>query len=220
MFSSNRSLADVCGRIIVNTYIGCQKEIAEQIIDQGHDYLLAVKGNQENLHEDIAFFFDLCRENDFARVTHSHARTVNKGHGRIEVRECWAISGEESLLFLRGYEEWPQLRSIIRIDSERRLGDRVSRETHYYISSLTSDASHLLQVKRSHWAIENGLHWVLDIAFREDDSRVRLGHGPENLATCGMWLSICSSRTSLPRAAFATNVCKPLGTMTISSRFC
>lgn len=176
-------LLDLHGCIITIDALGCQVEIAQQIVDQGADYLLAVKTNQGNLYEDIEFFFRLAEDNDFAKVDYTHARTVNKGHGRIEVRECWAISGEESLQFLRGSEAWPHLQTIIRIDSERYVGDEVSRKSRYFISSLADDAEHLLQVKRSHWAIENELHWVLDIAFREDDSRVRMGHGAENLAT-------------------------------------
>ncbi len=176
-------LLDLHGCIVTIDAIGCQRDIAAQLVEQGADYLLAVKRNQEHLYEDIELFFRLSAENNFAKVDHTHARTVNKAHGRIEVRDCWAISGEESLHFLRGYADWPQLQTIVRIDSERRIADKVSRETRFFISSLPNDAQRLLHVKRSHWAIENELHWVLDIAFREDESRVRLGHGAENLAT-------------------------------------
>jgi predicted transposase YbfD/YdcC len=175
-------LLDLKGCIVTIDAIGCQKEIAQQIVDQEADYLLAVKGNQEHLLADIELLFRLAEENDFAKVDCNYARTVNKGHNRIEVRHCWAISGEESLQFLQNYEEWPKLRTVIRIMSERHIGQSVSRQYRYYISSLPNDAEHLLQVKRSHWAIENGLHWVLDVAFREDDSRVRKGNGARNLA--------------------------------------
>jgi len=176
-------LLELNGCIVTVDAIGCQKEIAEEIVAQGADYLLAVKNNQEQLYQDIELFFRLSEENNFAKVDHTYERTVNKGHGRIEVRECWAISGDESLQFLRGCRDWPRLQTIVRIDSQRHVGDQVSQESRFFISSLPSDAKHLLQVKRSHWAIENELHWVLDIAFREDDSRVRVGHGAENLAT-------------------------------------
>lgn len=175
-------LLDLKGCIVTVDAIGCQKEIAQQIVDQEADYLLAVKGNQAALLEDIELFFRLAEQNHFAKVNCTTAAMVNKGHGRIEIRHCWAISGEESLQFLRDYQAWPKLRTLVRIDSERRLGERITRHSRYYISSLPNDAEHLLQVKRSHWAIENGLHWVLDIAFREDDSRVRKGHGAHNLA--------------------------------------
>jgi len=176
-------LLELNGCIVTVDAIGCQKEIAAEIVGQAADYLLAVKNNQEQLYEDMELFFRLSEENDFAKVEHTYERTVNKGHGRIEVRQCWAISGQESLQFLRGYQDWPRLQTIVRIDSQRHVADQVSQESRYFISSLPNDAKHLLQVKRSHWAIENELHWVLDIAFREDDSRVRVGHGAENLAT-------------------------------------
>jgi predicted transposase YbfD/YdcC len=175
-------LLDLQGCIVTIDAIGCQKEIAQQIVSQKADYLLAVKGNHENLLADIELLFRLAEQNDFAKVDCRYARTVNKGHNRIEVRHCWAISGEESLQFLQDNAAWPQLRTVIRIKSERHIGPTVSHQYRYYISSLPNDAEHLLQVKRSHWAIENGLHWVLDIAFREDDSRVRKGNGARNLA--------------------------------------
>jgi predicted transposase YbfD/YdcC len=173
---------DLSGCIVTIDAIGCQKEIARQVVDQGADYLLAVKGNQAHLLADVELLFRLAEQNDYAKVDCHYARTVNKGHNRIEVRHCWAISGQESLQFLQDYAQWSQLQSVIRIDSERHVGQSVSRQVRYYISSLPNDAEHLLAVKRSHWAIENGLHWVLDIAFREDDSRVRKGNGARNLA--------------------------------------
>ncbi len=175
-------LLDLKGCIVTIDAIGCQKGIAQQILDQEADYLLAVKGNQEHLLADIELLFCLAEQNDFVKVDCNYAQTVNKGHNRIEVRHCWAISGEGSLQFLQHYEEWPKLRTVMRIKSERHIGQTVSHQYRYYISSLPNDAEHLLQVKRSHWAIENGLHWVLDIAFREDDSRVRKGNGARNLA--------------------------------------
>lgn len=175
-------LLDLKGCIVTIDAIGCQPEIVQQVIDQAADYLVAVKGNQGHLLEDLALFFRLAEQNGYAKVEHTYARTVNKGHNRVEVRHCWAITGQESLQFLREYESWPQLRTIVRIDSQRHIGQTITYQTRYYISSLPNDAAHLLQVKRSHWAIENGLHWVLDVAFREDDSRVRKGHGARNLA--------------------------------------
>jgi predicted transposase YbfD/YdcC len=175
-------LLDLKGCIVTIDAIGCQKDIAQQIIKQEADYLLAVKDNHEHLLADVVLLFRLAEQNGYAKVDCTYARTVNKGHNRIEIRHCWAISGEESLQFLQDCEAWPGLRTVIRIDSERHIGETVSRQSRHYISSLPNDAEHLLQVKRSHWTIENGLHWVLDIAFREDDCRVRQGHGPRNLA--------------------------------------
>ena len=114
-------------------------------------------------------------------MDHDYARTVNSGHGRIETRECWTISGEESLDFLRGSGNWQGLQTIAKVKRRRQKEDEVTTETHYYISSLVNDAESLLQAIRSHWGIENSLHWVLDVAMGEDDSRVRRGYGPQNL---------------------------------------
>ena len=175
-------LLDISGCIVTIDAMGCQSKIADQISEQGGDYLLAVKENQGNLYDDITFFFDLAQQNDFAKVSHSYHQTVNGGHGRVEKRQCWAISGEESLSFLRNYDQWTQLRTIIMIESERHLDGKVSQETRYFISSLANDAQQILATKRAHWGIENKLHWVLDVAFREDDSRVRLGRAAQNFA--------------------------------------
>lgn len=176
------AMLEVSGCIVTVDALGTQKEIAEQIIQQGGDYLLTVKENQPHLHEDIQLFFRLAKQNDFAKVTHTYQRTVNSGHGRVEVRECWAISGEESLAFLRGHGDWPNLQCIVMITSERRFNEQVERQTQYFITSLKNDASTILAAKRAHWGIENQLHWVLDVAFREDHSRVRKGNADQNLA--------------------------------------
>jgi len=177
------ALLDLHGCIVTIDAIGTQTEIAQQIINQGGDYLLAVKENQRHLYEDIELFFRLVQQNDFAKVTHTYHRTVNGGHGRVEVRQCWAISGEDSLAFLRNQGHWPQLQCLVMIQAERRKGKkRAQRQTHYYITSLANDAGAILEARRAHWGIENQLHWVLDVAFREDDSRVRQGNADQNLA--------------------------------------
>lgn len=175
-------LLDISNCIVTIDAMGCQTEIADQIVEQGGDYLLAVKANQGKLYEDIVLFFDLAQQNEFAKVDHTYRQTVNGGHGRIEKRRCWCISGEESLSFLRTHGDWAQLQTIVMIESERQLNGNVSRETRYFISSLANDARQILAAKRAHWGIENKLHWLLDVAFREDDSRVRQGNAPENLA--------------------------------------
>lgn len=176
------ALLDVTGCIVTIDAIGTQTEIAQQIIDQGGDYLLPVKKNQKQLYEDIALFFKLAQENEFAKVNHTYHRTSSGGHGRIEIRECWAISGPESLAFLRGIDKWPGLQTIVMMQFERRIKHKVTRQTHYFITSVANDAQKILAAKRSHWGIENELHWVLDVAFREDDSRVRQGNAAQNLA--------------------------------------
>jgi predicted transposase YbfD/YdcC len=170
------TMLELTGCIITIDAIGTQTEIAEQIVNQGGGYLLAVKENQPHLHEDIQLFFQLARQNEFAKVTHTYHRTANGGHGRIEVRHCWAISGQDSLAFLRGHGNWPKLQCIVMFESERWVKEQVERQTHYFITSLDNDARSILAARRAHWGIENQLYWVLDVAFREDHSRVRQGN--------------------------------------------
>jgi predicted transposase YbfD/YdcC len=176
-------LLEISGCIVTIDAMGCQTEIAEQIVEQGADFVLAVKDNQGHLYEDMQFFFQLAHQNNFQKVDHRYDRTVNKGHGRIETRECWTISGEESLQFLRDYQQWKGLRTLAMVRSQRQMNGQTTVETRYYISSLANDAKKILHAARSHWGVENSLHWVLDVAMGEDDSRIRKGNAPENLAT-------------------------------------
>jgi predicted transposase YbfD/YdcC len=175
-------LLDLAGCIVTIDAIGTQTEIVKTIVDGGADYLLSVKENQGHLFDDVQYLFEVDAARGFAQVPHSYAQKVNKGHGRLETRECWAIDDEEYLAYLRNHERWLGLKSIVRIISKREIGEKVEIQISYFISSLPADAQAILKAKRSHWKIENQLHWVLDIAFREDDSRVRKDHGPENLA--------------------------------------
>ena len=116
----------------------------------------------------------------FSDVPYDHHVTVNKGHGRIETRQCWAISDSECLDYIRDRAQWEGLESVVKVTAQREVGDKTSVESRYYISSLGCDAQQLLHAIRTHWNVENCLHWVLDIAFREDESRIRKGHGPHN----------------------------------------
>ena len=176
------NLLDISGCIITIDAIGTQTKIAAQIIDQKADYLLPVKENQATLLEDIALFFKLAAQDNFAKVGHTQRRTVDNNHGRMEIRECWAIDGSENIAFLRGAADWPKLQTIVMMRSERRWKQKTSVETMYFITSLANDARQILAAKRAHWGIENSLHWILDVAFREDDSRVRQGNADQNLA--------------------------------------
>jgi predicted transposase YbfD/YdcC len=167
------------GRIVTIDAMGCQRDIARTIQAKGGDYVLSLKGNQTRLHDDIRTFFADAATRAFRDLPHTTAETVDGDHGRIEVRRAWAT---DDLAWLPDRDRWPGLRSVVRVDSERTVGDRTSHETRFFISSLPPDATHLARVVRSHWAIENSLHWVLDVALRQDQTRIRTGHAPENLA--------------------------------------
>ena len=159
--------------------MGCQKELAEQIVDKGGDYVMCVKANQGSLHEDVKYFFDEC--GDFRGIEHTYYESVEKDHGRIEVRKCWAVEGEAKWL---GFgEEWKGLRSIAALRAERIIRGESSVETRYYISSLPGDAKKIALAVREHWAVENSLHYVLDVMMNEDASRIRKDNAPLNLAT-------------------------------------
>ena len=172
---------EISGCIITIDAMGCQTEIAAAIIDQEADYVLALKDNQGNLHEDVKLLFDDLEASAYQAYTYDYDKTVNKGHGRIEIRECWTISDPEILRHLRGFDRWKKLATVSRIRSQRWVGDEKSCEDRYHITSLTG-AKRILSAVRSHWGIENQLHWCLDIAFDEDRCRVRKGNGAENFA--------------------------------------
>lgn len=172
----------IAGCIITIDAMGCQKEIAQTIVDKKADYVLALKGNQGNLQEDVAQAFAYGEKTAFAQVKHDYHKTVDKDHGRLEIRECWVMPVTEWHEHIRNVTAWAKLQSVIMVKSQRIIGDKRSEETRYFISSLSSSAAHLLEAVRTHWHIENKLHWVLDIAFREDECRVRKGDGAQNLA--------------------------------------
>jgi len=174
-------LLEISGCIVTIDAMGCQREIARKIVeDKDADYVLALKGNQGGLFEDVKGLFEHAQEVGFENC--EHYRTEEKGHGRREVRECWTASDSESLASIQSLADWQDLRTVIMVKSERFVGDKRSEESRYYISSLSGDAEQALEAVRGHWGIENKVHWVLDIAFREDDCRIRKGNGAQNFA--------------------------------------
>lgn len=168
---------DIQGCIVTIDAMGTQKAIAQQIVEQGGDYVLALKGNQGNLFEDVEQIFEQALSTNFKNIEYDFYETNDVGHGRVEQRRCWSLGQVEWLI---DAEKWAQFTSIARIESVRDCEGKISREVRYYISSLAPDAQRLAEAIRTHWSVENPLHWVLDIAFREDESRIRNGHAPEN----------------------------------------
>jgi len=159
--------------------MGCQKEIANAIVDRGADYVLALKANQPSLYEDVQWLFEQAGATNFQGVAHDFQQTINKGHGRIEIRRCWTL---KELDYLVQKPHWRGLASLAMVQSERRCKGKVEQQTRYYISSLTTGAKSILQAVRSHWGIETSLHWVLDVAFDEDDCRIRKDYAPQNFS--------------------------------------
>lgn len=175
------AVLEVAGCIVTIDAIGCQTEIAEQIIEREAEYVLALKENQGNLYEDVERLFADLADSQYKAYAFDYEKTVNKGHGRIEIRECWTISDPEVLRHLRGFSNWKNLTTVSRIRAQRWVGEEKSCQDRYHLASIVG-AKRVLGAVRSHWGIENELHWVLDIAFDEDRCRVRKDHGPENFA--------------------------------------
>lgn len=170
------------GCIVTIDAMGTQKEIAQQIVDDDGDYVLALKNNHGILRKGVEQTFAKALNDELTGVQSHFSREVEKGHGRVEIRQYWMIDDEEVLECLNPKGAWKGLRSIGMVQSERIIGEKVTKETRYYIMSFTEKIPTFACAVRSHWGIENSVHWVLDIAFREDDSRVRTGEASHNLA--------------------------------------
>jgi predicted transposase YbfD/YdcC len=167
----------ISGAIVTIDAMGCQKAIARTIRGRKADYILALKGNHERLFEQVVAFWEAGYSRRMRGPDIRYHRQWDESHGRFEARRCWAAS---DLDWLEGREEWEDLRSVVFIESERFIGDLLSVETRYYLSSLPNDAKLLNEAIRSHWAVENSLHWVLDMTFHEDGSRIKKENAPEN----------------------------------------
>jgi len=175
-------LLDVSGCIVTIDAMGCQTKIAQAIRDEKADYILRVKDNQGKLKQDLEDWFVYGDRQQFVGMDMDFHQTTHKTSGRIEIRQCWVVRDPVAFEHIRHYEGWADLNSIIRVQRERREGEQVSHDTAYYISSLTTSAATILQATQHHWAIENSFHWVLDVTFGEDHSRIRAGESAENMA--------------------------------------
>jgi predicted transposase YbfD/YdcC len=176
-------MLELQGCIVTIDAMGCQQEIAQGILDRGAGYVLALKENQGQLYEDVRDLFEGAEEFGFGGVPHDYATTLNKDHGRIERRECWTISDPSCLEYLSTGQDWPGLCSVVKVVGRRETPAGTTVQPRYYISSLDAPAERLLKVVRTHWSIENSLHWSLDVTFGEDHCRIRKDHAPQNMAT-------------------------------------
>jgi predicted transposase YbfD/YdcC len=166
------------GCIVTIDAMGTQATIAQAIRDRGAEYILAVKDNQPTLADSMRDFYAQFKATP-KRTPHGVAETVEKDHGRLETRRCFAF---DQLDCLAKPEQWPDLKSFAVIESERCINGKTSFEQRFYISSLPPDAGRLAKAVRAHWAVENSLHWCMDVAFADDQMRARTGHAAHNLA--------------------------------------
>ena len=165
--------------IVTIDAMGCQKKIAEEICKQKADYVLELKKNHEKLFNKVEIFFEGHQSNQFRNLKYEYLETKDKNHGRVEIRRYWIT---EEIAGLNIDSAWTDLQSIGMVERIRITGEKTEREIHFYLTSLKADVKEFARAARGHWSIENSLHWVLDVTFREDDSRVRKDYGAQNLA--------------------------------------
>jgi predicted transposase YbfD/YdcC len=168
------------GAVVTIDAMGCQRGIAQKIVDKKADYILALKGNQGTLRDDVELFATEQKTKSFPDTIATHHRTVDGDHGRIETRDITVI---HDIDWLQKRHHWPALKSLVMVESTREIGNKIERETRFYITSLVLVASLIGPLFRDHRAVENSLHWVLDMVFRDDECRVRTDHAPANFTT-------------------------------------
>jgi predicted transposase YbfD/YdcC len=173
---------ELSGCIVTLDAMGCQRQIAKEIIEADADYVLALKGNQATAHEEVKNYLDDAVSRADPRVL--SYETVDKGHGRLEVRRYYQTGYVD---WFTDRQDWEGLASFGLVESTRETEGKTSVERRYYISSLAPDIQHFARAVRSHWSIENQLHWVMDVVFNEDQSRARSGYAAENLAMLRRW---------------------------------
>jgi predicted transposase YbfD/YdcC len=176
----------IAGAIVTIDAMGCQRVIAQKIVDSKADYVLALKGNQGTLREDVELFAAEQKANGFKDTKISQSQTVDGDHGRIETRIYTVF---HDVVWLQERHDWPELKGIVMVESKREIpgatpeADKMQQETRFYITSLVWLAHQLGPVVRGHWSIENSLHWVMDMLFRDDECRIRTHHAPANFTT-------------------------------------
>lgn len=175
-----RKLLSLEKAVVTIDAMGCQRDIAETIVSKGADYILAVKGNQKSLHQEITRFFTKHKKLNYQGRGYEfqHTEETDKGHGRIELRKVTVI---DEVSWMNERDKWKNLKTLAMVESTRIIGNQTTTETRYYISSLPPDPTNIAKAIRSHWSIENSLHWVLDVSFNEDQSRIRKGYAPQNI---------------------------------------
>ena len=191
-------MLQIKGCIVTIDAMGCQKAIAETIIEKKADYVFSLKGNHSLLHDDVKLFFQTQKETDFKDISNDYYESTDAEHGKIEIRRYWTTSDID---WLQNKENWRKLKTICMVERERQFDHKTECETSYYIGSIGDNAERFAHAVRSHWSIENSLHWVLDVSFRDDESRIRKANAPENMAVLRhIALNMIKKETSLKKS--------------------
>jgi len=174
-------MLEIAESVITIDAMGCQKDLTSLMAKKKVDYILALKGNKKLLYKAVKDWFEVAKKEDYLGREYNYYEQVEAGHHRVEKRQVWTVDVSE-LPPLPNQELWTGLKTVVMIVSERRLWNQTTTEARFYLSSLSSNAETIALAIRSHWGIENSLHWTLDVIFCEDESRIRKQNSPENFA--------------------------------------